>query len=189
MVTLENSAVKRYFEILAELNPTKKYDYELKINNRCCIIDCCEWYDVTHLLNGESWWDGEIQRDCPALVRLVEETNGQCVRYGPAVIAELPDDVEWEILSWDGGGESFEEVHEKHRKWVFEPKQNQVVYYDGVKRHTEQTDESIRLIDKAISLLMHANNLLKLNTPSRNIMQSLAELAEALKEDTLTKES
>ena len=60
-------------------------------------------------LNGEFWNESTVPRDCPALVRLVEETGGLCVRDGRAVIAELPDDVEWEILSWDGGGESFEE--------------------------------------------------------------------------------
>lgn len=145
MVTLKNSAVKRYFEILGELNPTKKYDYEFKIDTSYDVYENTpfdEQVGVTHFLNSEFWNENVIPRDCPALVRLVEETNGQCVRDGQAVIAELPDDVEWEILSWDGGGESFEEVHEKHRKWVFEPEQNQVVCYGGVKRHSEQTEYS-----------------------------------------------
>ena len=189
---IKNSVVRRYFEILAELNPTKKYDYEVKNDGSTSFVidnlDDYYWGEVTHLLNGEFWWGGEIPRDCPALVRLVEETDGECVRNGQAVIAELPDDVEWEVLSWDGGRE---EIHEKHRKWVFEPKQNQVVCYDHRERKTEQIDEAILLIDEVTNQLMHANNLLKLNFKggsSKQIRQSLLALAEVIKEEyTLTK--
>ena len=56
----------------------------------------------------------------------------------------------------------------------------------------EQIDEAIRLISECINHLMHANNLLKLNASSRTekIKQSLAKLAETLKEEeALTKES
>ena len=194
MVMLKNSAVKRYFEILAELNPCKHYIYSYQVDTSYDVEENTpfdEQVGVTHFLNEEFWNEARVVRDCPALVRLVEETGGLCVRDGQAVIAELPDDVEWEILSWDGGGESFEEVHEKHRKWVFEPEKNQVVCYDDRERKTEQIVEAILLIDEVTNQLMHANNLLKLNFKggsSKQIRQSLLALAEVLKEeDTLTK--
>jgi len=113
---------KRYFEILAELNPTEKYEYKVEIRSDYLNYPL-DWYDVgevTHYLNGEFWWDGEIPCDHPALVRLVEETGGQCVRDGKAVIAELPDGVEWELLVvqnveyFEGCRES---IHEVHRSW------------------------------------------------------------------------
>jgi len=48
------------------------------------------------------------------------------------------------------------------------------------------TDQAIQLISDAVDKLMHANNLLKLNAPSRTeqVMQSLVELAEVLKEES-----
>lgn len=153
-VWIENSVVRRYFEILAELNPTKKYDYELKADLSPSIINDLDdyyWGEVTHLLNGEFWWGGEIPRDCPALVRLVEETGGKCVRSGQAVIAEIPDDVEWEIISWDN---SREEVHEKHRSWAYDEVEKKVVCYD---ENAPSRDEQMT--------------------------QSLTELAEVLKEE------
>lgn len=190
MVMLKNSAVKRYFEILAELNPCKHYIYSYQVDTSYDVEENTpfdEQVGVTHFLNGEFWNESTVPRDCPALVRLIEETGGLCVRDGQAVIAELPDDVEWEILSWDGGGESFEEVHEKHRKWVFDSEQNQVVCYDYRERKTEQIVEAISLISEVTDKLMHANNLLKLNFKggsSKKIRQSLAKLAETLKEES-----
>ena len=191
MVMLKNSAVKRYFEILAELNPCKHYIYSYQVDTSYDVEENTpfdEQVGVTHFLNEEFWNEARVVRDCPALVRLVEETGGLCVRDGQAVIAELPDDVEWEILSWDGGRE---EINEKHRKWVFEPEKNQVVCYDDRERKTEQIDEAILLIDEVTNQLMHANNLLKLNFKggsSKQIRQSLLALAEVIKEeDTLTK--
>lgn len=191
---LKNSAVKRYFEILAELNPTKKYLYSFEVDTSWDVEENTPFDDkvgVTHFVNGDDFNPISVPRDCPALIQLVEETDGRCVDYGQAVIAELPDDVEWEILSWDGGGESFEEVHEKHRKWAFDSAQKQVVCYDDRERKAEQIVEAISLIDGVTNQLKHANNLLKLNFKGgsiKKIRQSLLALAEVIKEeDTLTK--
>ena len=190
MVMLKNSAVKRYFEILAELNPCKHYIYSYQVDTSYDVEENTpfdEQVGVTHFLNEEFWNEARVVRDCPALVRLVEETGGLCVRDGQAVIAELPDDVEWEILSWDGGGESFEEVHEKHRKWAFDSAQKQVVCYDDRERKAEQIVEAISLIDEVTDKLKHANNLLKLNFKGgsiKKIRQSLLALAEVLKEES-----
>lgn len=59
-------------------------------------------------------WLSDIPRDDPSLIRLVEEmgdeANGVCARLG---IVEIPDDVAWEIESYDG----HEQVAEQHRTW------------------------------------------------------------------------
>jgi len=184
-LSLKNSLVKRYFEILAELNPGKDYIHTYKVDPSCDVEENPEFDDqiVIHSLNGKFWNEDRVDRDCPALVRLVEETKGHCVFDGQAIIAELPDGVEWEIFSWDTDRE---EIHEKHRSWSFDPMQNQAVCFYGGERKTEQTDQVIQLISDAVDKLMYANNLLKLNTPSRTeqIMQSLVVLAEVLKEES-----
>jgi hypothetical protein len=190
--SLKHSVVRRYFEILAELNPGKDYIHSYQVDLSCNVEENPEFDDqiIIHFLNGKFWNEARVVRDCPALVRLVEETGGQCVDDGQAVIVEIPDDVEWEIFSWD---HDREEIHEKHRSWSFNAEQNQVVCYDDRERKTEQIDEAILLIDEVTDKLKHANNLLKLNFKggrSKKIRQSLLALAEVLKEEeALTKES
>jgi hypothetical protein len=65
--------------------------------------DQAEWFD-----------DREIERDDPALVRVVEEmggkANGMCADLE---VVEIPGDVEWEIDEYDG----LEHVAEAHRTW------------------------------------------------------------------------
>ena len=131
---LKPSLYERYFEILAELNPTKKYLYSFEVDTSWDVEENTpfdEQVGVTHFLNGEFWNESTVPRDCPALVRLVEETGGLCVRDGQAVIVEIPDGVEWEILSIGGYDGCSESVHEKHRSWSFDSKQNQVFCYDN----------------------------------------------------------
>jgi len=56
----------------------------------------------------------EIIRNDPVLVEIVErlgsEANG---RYSDLKIVEIPDDVDWEIMEYDG----MEHIAEKHRTW------------------------------------------------------------------------
>jgi len=58
--------------------------------------------------------DREIERDDPVLVEIVErlgsEANG---RYSDLKIVEIPDDVDWEVMEYDG----MEHIAEKHRTW------------------------------------------------------------------------
>lgn len=65
-------------------------------------------------LNEYYFSDRDIERDDPALVRLVQEmgekANGQCANLR---IVEIPDKVTWEIDEYDG----IESVEEKHRSW------------------------------------------------------------------------
>jgi hypothetical protein len=55
-----------------------------------------------------------IPRDDPLLVKVVtelgEKANGECARLH---IADIPDNVDWEIDEYDGN----ETVEEKHRRW------------------------------------------------------------------------
>jgi hypothetical protein len=58
--------------------------------------------------------DREIVRNDPVLVEIVErlgsESNGL---YSDLKIVEIPDDVDWEIMEYDG----MEHIAEKHRTW------------------------------------------------------------------------
>jgi hypothetical protein len=59
-------------------------------------------------------WDDGIERNDPCLVSTVEElgkkANG---RYANLSVVEIPDNIAWEILEYDGN----EWVAEKHRTW------------------------------------------------------------------------
>lgn len=57
----------------------------------------------------------EFNRDDPLLIQIVEElgadaASGRCARLK---IVEIPDDVDWEVKSYDGS----EWIAEKHRTW------------------------------------------------------------------------
>jgi hypothetical protein len=56
----------------------------------------------------------DIPRDCPVLVAMVEE-QGNAVdgHYADLKIVEVPDDVNWYIVEYDGN----EHVAECHRTW------------------------------------------------------------------------
>ena len=66
--------------------------------------------------------DIHVPRDHPALVKLIREmgdaVNGDV--YTELVVVEVPDGIEWEILTVHRPGEigsSMEQVHENHRVW------------------------------------------------------------------------
>lgn len=60
------------------------------------------------------FWEYDIKRDDPILVQLVEEM-GKAVdsRYSELKVVDIPDDVEWTVMEYDG----LEWVAEKHRTW------------------------------------------------------------------------
>jgi len=68
------------------------------------------WVDI----NGHTKSRMDIPRDCPHLIRVIEEMgqeiNTRCSNLG---IVEIPSDVDWEIQEYDG----IEWVAEKHRTW------------------------------------------------------------------------
>ena len=55
-----------------------------------------------------------MQRDSPSLVKVVEELGskswGDCAELK---VVEIPEDVEWEIVEYDG----IEHIAEQHRTW------------------------------------------------------------------------
>ncbi len=63
------------------------------------------------------WYDGELNRDDEALVQVVEELSKEANgNHADLSIANVPDDVEWEIKEYDGQ----EHIAEKHRTWYGE---------------------------------------------------------------------
>lgn len=75
---------------------------------------------VFPLKNGEPdetfWAEKEIRRNDPDLIAVIEKlgTNtSEGIRYKSLVAVEVPDDVEVELIEYDG----FEHLAEKHRTW------------------------------------------------------------------------
>ena len=70
--------------------------------------------DHIELEPGKTFYDGNLERDDPALVQTVEElgpkANGFCAGLE---VVEIPDGVDWEVEEYDGN----EWVSEAHRTW------------------------------------------------------------------------
>ena len=64
--------------------------------------------------NKDYWYYGEIERNDPLLVEVVEElgdrANGECASLS---VVNVPDGIDWEIDDYDG----IESIHESHRSW------------------------------------------------------------------------
>ena len=61
------------------------------------------------------WYYGNLKRDDPILVRVVEELGSELASGGCAhlKVVDIPDDIEYEINEYDG----IESVREAHRSW------------------------------------------------------------------------
>jgi hypothetical protein len=72
------------------------------------------YFYVNEIDENNYFSDREIERNDPVLVEIVErlgsEANG---RYSDLKIVEIPDDVDWDIMEYDG----MEHIAEKHRTW------------------------------------------------------------------------
>lgn len=72
------------------------------------------YFYVNEIDENNYFSDREIERNDPVLVEIVErlgsEANG---RYSDLKIVEIPDDVDWEVMEYDG----MEHIAEKHRTW------------------------------------------------------------------------
>lgn len=65
-------------------------------------------------LEKETFYYGNIGRDDPVLVQVVEELGEEANGgYAELEIVEIPDDVDWELNEYDG----MEHIAEKHRTW------------------------------------------------------------------------
>lgn len=99
---LSDAAIKRYGE-LAVLNLISKKGGLFGI----------DWY-VDFVDDNNFFFDDNIPRDDPNLVRVVEEMGEESWgSYSELAIVEIPDDVKWTIDSYDGN----ECVAECHRTW------------------------------------------------------------------------
>jgi hypothetical protein len=66
------------------------------------------------MVNGREYWDRNIDRDDPVLVKVVQEMGADASgAHAKLKIVEIPADVEWQIDEYDGT----EWVSEKHRTW------------------------------------------------------------------------
>lgn len=66
-------------------------------------------------IDNENFWDGEIGRNDPILLQVIDQLGIQACdgHYAELKVVEVPDDVEWEIGEYDGK----EHVAECHRTW------------------------------------------------------------------------
>jgi len=62
----------------------------------------------------EEFYEGEIERDDPMLVQVVEELGGEANgSYANLTVVEVPDGISWGVEEYDG----YEYVAEAHRTW------------------------------------------------------------------------
>ncbi len=63
---------------------------------------------------GDNFFDFNIARDDPNLVRAVEQLGEDSFdSYAELEVMEIPDGINWEISSYDG----YESIEECHRRW------------------------------------------------------------------------
>ena len=68
----------------------------------------------TNVVTNEDFESRDIERNDPVLVKIVEELGSKSFGFAANLkIVEIPDDVNWEVVQYDG----LEHIAEKHRTW------------------------------------------------------------------------
>jgi hypothetical protein len=68
----------------------------------------------TNIVTNEDFESRDIERNDPVLVKVVEELGSKSFGFAANLkIVEVPDDVNWEVVQYDG----LEHIAEKHRTW------------------------------------------------------------------------
>jgi hypothetical protein len=68
----------------------------------------------TNIVTNEDFESRDIERNDPVLVKVVEELGSKSFGFAANLkIVEVPDDVDWEVVQYDG----LEHIAEKHRTW------------------------------------------------------------------------
>jgi hypothetical protein len=125
-------AQKRYLELIGKecyFYKQTKYAHEndgVAIYNRISVEDAEDTFDsfVRTIDCGEVvnefpkndgyWYDHDIERDDPMLIRVIEELGQRAnEKYSNLEIVEIPDGVKWQIEEYDGN----EHIAEEHRTW------------------------------------------------------------------------
>jgi hypothetical protein len=68
----------------------------------------------TNVVTNEDFESRDIERNDPVLVKIVEELGSKSFGFAANLkIVEIPDDLNWEVIQYDG----LEHIAEKHRTW------------------------------------------------------------------------
>ena len=74
-------------------------------------------FDITLYTNidtNEGLESRDIERNDPVLIKVVEDLGSKSFGFAANLkIVEIPDDVDWEVVQYDG----LEHIAEKHRTW------------------------------------------------------------------------
>ena len=100
---LSDAAIERYAE-LASINLISQPDGKYSLTH---------WYQ-DQVDEHHYWSERDVARNDPHLVQVIEElgeaANGD---YASLKVVDVPDDVDWDIVEYDGR----EHVAERHRTW------------------------------------------------------------------------
>ena len=68
----------------------------------------------TNAVTNEDFESRDIERNDPVLIKVVEDLGSKSFGFAANLkIVEIPDDVDWEVVQYDG----LEHIAEKHRTW------------------------------------------------------------------------
>jgi hypothetical protein len=107
------------------MTDAQKFLEDLKTGVRCVVINDCyggfglsvraaEEYKRLAGITDPEWYDRDIPRDDPYLVKIVKQLGmGANGSHANLKIVEIPGDIEWLVQEYDGA----EWVAEKHRTW------------------------------------------------------------------------
>ena len=128
---LSNIALKRYVELKGLTPYFYDDDFKNEVYNKTDehtndIYSYCVTEDLGDTISFDDFWDWQqqnedkyiydksIERTDEDLIQVVEEL-GELVnlQYSSLKVVEIPDDVEWQIDSFDG----METIEEVHRSW------------------------------------------------------------------------
>jgi hypothetical protein len=107
------------------MTDAQKFLEDLKTGIRCVVINDCyggfglsvrasEEYKRLAGITDPDWYDRDIPRDDPYLVKIVKQLGmGANGPHANLKIVEIPGDIEWLVQEYDGA----EWIAEKHRTW------------------------------------------------------------------------
>lgn len=111
----ELKGIKKLYDVVCNFDKSPfKFEYPPDAEKELIIYHITEPLNDDGTYNDGSFWDPEIERDDPDLIRVIEEfgveANGSCAELR---IVEIPDGTKFTIEEYDGK----EHVAEVHRTW------------------------------------------------------------------------